>query len=195
MVVCDALLALAGDDVRAAVESFLAGLERSGSLPSPTRVELPDVDDLFETFRTVQAVEAWAVHGEWVRAHQGALGDDIAARFAWASGFGEREAAAARAALRTARASLDAALSGRTLLLPSASSAAPPRDADRAQNEATRAATLRLTCIAGILGAPAVSAPLLRVSGGPVGLCLVGPRGSDLALIDAAAALDAATVL
>ena len=52
-----------------------------------------------------------------------------------------------------------------------------------------RGATLRLTCLAGITGRPAVSAPLLSVAGGPVGLCLVGPRGSDLALVDLAASL------
>ena len=52
-----------------------------------------------------------------------------------------------------------------------------------------RGATLRLTCLAGVTGRPAVSAPLLRVAGGPVGLCLVGPRGSDLALVDLAASL------
>jgi Asp-tRNA(Asn)/Glu-tRNA(Gln) amidotransferase A subunit family amidase len=31
--------------------------------------------------------------------------------------------------------------------------------------------------------------PLLEVDGAPLGLCLVGPRGSDLALIDLGATL------
>ena len=57
--------------------------------------------------------------------------------------------------------------------------------------------TLRLTCVAGILGAPALSAPLLEVGGAPLGVCLVGPRDSDDALIHRAAsfALSAAGVL
>lgn len=78
------------------------------------------------------------------------------------------------------------------LLLPSASSAAPPLGATPAEVDAVRSATLGLTCVAGVMGAPAVSAPVLEVplaSGrsAPVGLCLVGPRGADLSLLDLAA--------
>lgn len=148
-------------------------------------VVLPDLDALFECFRTVQAVEAWRMHGAWIDAHPGALGADIAARFAWASGFTADDERAARAVLAEARTELEAVLAGRTLVLPSASSAAPQVSATPAENESTRARTLRMTCIAGILGAPALSVPLLTTDAGPVGLCLVGPRGSDFALIDA----------
>ncbi len=176
-VVSPELIELAEPDV---VSAFVgAGLD------IVAEVELPDLDALFDGFRTVQAAEAWRVHGEWITAHPGALGADIAARFAWASGFSAEDERAARVFIEEARTELDAVLAGRTLLLPSASSAAPQVAATAEQNEATRAATLRLTCVAGILGAPALSVPLLWVDGGPVGLCLVGPRGSDLALIDA----------
>lgn len=178
-VVCDALNALADDEVRAAVA------ERLDRLDGHENVDLPDLDELFEGFRTVQAAEAWRVHGRWIRDHPDALGADIAARFAWASRFTDADERRAREFLSRSRASIDATLAGRVLILPSASSAAPRVRATAEQNEATRAATLRLTCVAGILGAPALSVPLMQVTGGPVGLCLVGPRGSDLALIDA----------
>lgn len=181
-VVCDALTALAGADVRESFAAVVAPL-------APESVELPGLDALFEGFRTVQAAEAWRVHGGWITAHPGAVGDDIAARFAWASGFTAADEASARAALAEAREQMDQALAGRVLLLPTASSAAPQTTATPEENEATRAGTLRLTCVAGILGAPAVSAPLLRVAAGPVGLCFVGPRGSDLALIELAASV------
>jgi hypothetical protein len=52
---------------------------------------------MFEAFRTVQAIEAWREHGERIDAHPGALGTDIAARFAWASGFSDADEAGARA--------------------------------------------------------------------------------------------------
>ena len=181
-VVCPELIALAEPEVQAAFAVVAAPHQL---------IELPDLDALFEGFRTVQAAEAWAAHGAWIDAHPGALGDDIAARFAWASKFTPSEIEAARTFVTDARAELDRLLAGRTLLLPSASSAAPQVTAGAESNKQTRAATLRLTCIAGILGAPALSAPLMRTDAGPVGLCLVGPRGSDLALIDAAVALAA----
>jgi amidase len=69
------------------------------------------------------------------------------------------------------------------LLLPSASSIAPSTTADAETIERVRQSTLRLTCVAGIAGRPALSVPLLTVDGAPVGLCLVGPPNTDVALI------------
>jgi Asp-tRNA(Asn)/Glu-tRNA(Gln) amidotransferase A subunit family amidase len=82
---------------------------------------------------------------------------------------------------------IEAALGGRTLLLPSAAGPAPSLNRGAEAREEARAATLRLTCVAGITGRPAVSVPALQIRGAPLGLGLVGPRGSDLALIALAA--------
>ena len=174
--------------------AFHAGLELlpAGSVET---VDLGDLDELFETFRAVQAAEAWASHGDWVTAHPGALGDDIAARFAWASTVTPEREAEARVAWSQARLRLESVLGDRVLVLPAASSVAPSATADAATIERTRAATLRLTAIAGLTGRPGLSAPLLSVprpgqlTPAPVGLCFVGPRGTDLALIDLAAGL------
>lgn len=51
------------------------------------------------------------------------------------------------------------------------------------QVDAHRRASFRLTCIAGITGRPAVSVPLLQTPDGALGVCVIGPRGSDEALI------------
>ncbi|MCS5718932.1 DUF3225 domain-containing protein [Herbiconiux sp. CPCC 205763] len=154
-------------------------------------VDLGDLDAVFAAFRTVQAAEAWRVHGAWVAGHPGVLGVDIAERFDIASRITAEEETDARAQLADARARFDAVLGGRILLLPSASSSAPALDAPAEAIAAARAATLRMTAVAGTGGYPAVSAPLLRVPapGGsaPVGLCFVGARGADLALLDLAA--------
>ena len=42
---------------------------------------------------------------------------------------------------------------------------------------------MQLTCLAGLAGLPAVSMPLRTADGLPRGACLVGPAGSDLALL------------
>ena len=153
-------------------------------------VELGDIDHLFETFRIVQSAEAWKSYGEWVTANPGALGEAIAGRFEFASTITASQEARARDDLAAARESLEAILGDRILLVPSASSVAPSTTADGEHIERIRAATLRLTCIAGITGRPGLSVPLFAMEREwaavdlPVGLCLVGPRGSDLALID-----------
>ena len=66
-------------------------------------------------------------------------------------------------------------------MLPSAPTVAPELGADLGE---VRAATLRLTCVAGLGGLPAVSVPLTTSDGLPCGVCLVGPPRRDLDLLD-----------
>ena len=180
-VVAPALLEWAEPDVRAA---FLATVGTDVET-----VDLGDVSELLAIFRTVQAAEAWESHGHWVAEHPEALGADVAGRFAAAALITPEQEATARVDLVQARARLDEVLGDRVLLLPSASSVAPNVLADAATIEATRQGTMRLTCIAGITGRPALSVPLLSVPQpgallpAPVGLCLVGPQNSEIALI------------
>jgi amidase len=175
------LVAVADLPVRNAFTAMAAGL------PAET-VDLGDIDELFETFRVVQAADAWRADGAWVTAHPGAAGSGTAARFAIAAAVTPEQDADARAAMSEHAARLDGLLGDRVLLLPSASSAAPSATADPAELDRVRAATIRLCCIAGLTGRPALSIPALAVPGpfggtAPLGLCLVGPRGSDVALI------------
>lgn len=186
------LVFAADEGVQAAFVDTLALLQNSGSLPEPHIVDVGDLTALSAAFRTVQAAEAWREHGSWVSENPGALGADVARRFDWARQVGENEEADARGTLSEAHDRLNVVLDGRILLLPSTSSGAPGRGTDAGALDATRAATVSLTCLAAIGGYPAVSAPLLDVSGRPVGLGLVGPRFSDLALVEAAARLAAA---
>ncbi|MCU1447822.1 AtzH-like domain-containing protein [Cryobacterium sp.] len=186
--VSGALVFAADDDVQTA---FVAGLDRltdAGLLPAPDLVDVGDLTEALRIFRIVQAAEAWRSNADWVTAHPGALGGAVASRFEIASRSDPAEEAEARTALAEIRARLDAVLDGRILLLPSASSTAPSRRADPATIDRTRTNTLTLTSLAGIGGYPALSVPLLDVAGAPVGLCLVGPRHTDLALIDHATA-------
>jgi Asp-tRNA(Asn)/Glu-tRNA(Gln) amidotransferase A subunit family amidase len=151
--------------------------------PNAERVTLPPFHELVEAFRVTQQAEAWRSDGAWVSANPGTLAGDVAARFAAASGVTtqrEQEAIAERDRLA---AQLDAILGDAVLLIPAAASAAPLLTASDDELEVARAATLGLTTIAGLTGRPALSVPLMRVPGGPVGISLVGPRGSDQALI------------
>jgi amidase len=76
------------------------------------------------------------------------------------------------------------------LLLPSAPEIAPWLGLQGAEAQSFRDRTLSLTCIAGLARLPQVSLPAeTRVNGCPVGLSLIGPRGSDRALLALAAQL------
>jgi amidase len=184
LLVCDTLVAAAEPGTRRAFQDWL---ERSDA--TVERVLLPDLDELAETLRIVQGAEAHRNHGAWLAAHPGVLGPDVAERFAAAATITAERAAAARDELGRLRTSVRAAVGGRALALPTVPGPAPFRTADGAAVLATRRATLRMTAVAGVGGLPAVTAPLLTVDGAPVGVCLVGPAGGDLDLVDLASEL------
>ncbi|MDH6236849.1 amidase family protein [Cryobacterium sp. CG_9.6] len=188
-VVAVSLVFAATEAVQASFVSLLDRVHGDGLLSEPAIVDLGALDPLLSAFRTVQGAEAWRSHGSWIDEHPGALGAAVATRFEAARRVSESEEADARGILHEAREHLDAVLDNRVLLLPSASSGAPNRDAHPSVINAAREATLLLTCLAAIGGYPAVSAPLLAADGRAVGLSLVGPRFSDLALVDLAARL------
>ncbi|QWT24850.1 DUF3225 domain-containing protein [Subtercola sp. PAMC28395] len=146
-----------------------------------------DLDAWFTAFRVVQQYEAWQADAEFVTANPDALDPAIADRFRVASTITDDEASDARATLDRATRTLDAAIPpGSALALPSTSSGAPSLSADPAEIDRVRAATLRLTCLSSLSGLPALTLPYGRSGTLPVGLCLIGSRGADLALIDLA---------
>ncbi|HEY6531149.1 MAG TPA: amidase family protein [Acidimicrobiales bacterium] len=145
-----------------------------------------------EAFRVLQGLETWAAHGAWIEATRPSFGPDIAERFevvstidadevGWASPFRE----AVRAAV------VSATSGGRVLVVPAAAGVAPLLDADDVATADTRAATILLTSLAGLAGAPVVVVPGAEVGGLPVGLSFIGAPGSDLALLAWVATLGA----
>jgi Asp-tRNA(Asn)/Glu-tRNA(Gln) amidotransferase A subunit family amidase len=177
--------------VHAAFDTEFERLIATGRLPEVR--ELPwTADDLnlwYRSFRTWQAWQAWQQFGPWITVHPGALGADVAARFHNASQISELDANKAHDVVQMARDVLRQQLGSGVLALPSTATSAPARSATPAQLDQLRAATLRLTSLASIAGAPAVSLPTLRVpepwlpSASPVGLCLVGPPDFDMELL------------
>jgi Asp-tRNA(Asn)/Glu-tRNA(Gln) amidotransferase A subunit family amidase len=176
---------------RAAFTKAVAHLVDGGVLASVDAVEIESATlrRWCAAFRTVQGHEAWALRGDWITAHPGALGPDVAARFATAARIDRSASADARRVVDRAGAVLrDLLVPGTALLLPSASSVAPrlgtPPGGPAIEN--ARAATLRLTCLAGLAGAPAISMPLSKVGGARVGISALAAPGADLDLTDLA---------
>lgn len=154
-----------------------------------------DIDSLLAAFRTVQAAQAWAAHGEWITANPGALRADVAARFRAGADVpaADLRAAAALIAGQRARA-LDFLGDDTWLALPAAGGPGHPRGAPPAVADAWRQATLRRTVPASAFGLPSCVMP--SAARPPEGLALIGPPGADHALLDAvrAAAAQEGTV-
>jgi amidase len=185
---------LADPETREVFAARVAALEAAGLVPRAGTADLTNevLDQWFAAFRTVQAHEAWTSHGRWIAAHPGSLGPDVAARFAAAAAVTGAEADAARAILVQARGLLRGWLEDTFLILPTVPGPAPLRTASPAEIDDVRARTLRISCLSPIAGAPAISLPL-PARAAPLGFCLIGAPGRDLALLSAAARLAADT--
>ncbi|MGE2731420.1 amidase family protein [Mycolicibacterium vaccae] len=182
-VYAESLIALADAEVGSAMRRAIAGW--SAEMPiAEVDFDAAQLPGWVKAFQTRQGWEAWQAHGAWVVQNWDSLNADVRSRFEAASKRTPEELADADAVLASARAAIDDVLGDAVLILPSASSVAPSRDSAAlggAVIEDIRARTFQLTCLAGITGRPAVSSPL-PVTGLPIGICAVGPRGSDRAL-------------
>lgn len=183
---------LADRATRELLAEHVGRLAAAGVIPTVEPADLPaDVlQEWFTAFRTVQGYEAWQAHGAWISAHPGALGDDVAGRFAIAAAVTESAAQDARAVVAQARAALAGLLDGAVLVLPTTPGPPPLRTAGAREIDDVRGRTLRMSCLAPLAGAPAVSLPLTGLVA-PVGLSLIGAPGTDRALLALAAAVAA----
>jgi Asp-tRNA(Asn)/Glu-tRNA(Gln) amidotransferase A subunit family amidase len=177
------------EEVRTVVAKAAQALAARTGLPLTTiRLPAGDLDEWLTTFRTIQTAEAHAAHGRWIAAHPGAVTPDIRERFDSGAAVTEAMLADARAHRAGLRHALVHLLSGppTALVIPSAAGSATALDAAAQDVAAVRAATLRLTCIAGIGGAPALSLPRATINALPLGICLVATPRSDRSLLELA---------
>lgn len=142
------------------------------------------IDELYWTFRKLQAYEAWRVHGAFISAKDRGLGPGVKERFEFGRSIDDataREETAKREAFRSEF--VDLIGEDGLLVLPTVPSAAPLKAASFDDQQAYRERALRLLCLSGLSGFPQITIPLGKVDGAPFGLSLIGPASSDMALI------------
>jgi amidase len=158
--------------------------------PQTIRIAPRGLEAWREAFRVIQAFEVWRVYGAFVERYRPEIGPDVADRMRTASKVTKEEADAARDTASEARRHLLAQIvPGTIVALPTSPCIAPKIESSPDYFATYRTRTMRLTCIAGLGGLPQISIPIGSVSGCPVGLSLVGWRGGDEVLLDAAVAL------
>lgn len=152
------------------------------------------LSDWLATYRVIQAFEAWRNHGSWIASHWDILGENVRSRFKMAQNTTEKEYEAACERMAYWRSNVREVLQRNVLLVPSTSSVAPKISGSETGSriiDQVRTSTMRLTCIAGLSGLPAVNIPLRTEDGLPCGLSVIGPAGSDIKLISFARELSA----
>ncbi len=168
----------------AAAERAQARLGLGMGLAVPVQAVPESFDTLYWAFRYLQGREAWLTDGPLIERYAPPLGPGVAERFAFSRGVTDAQVAESQAVRERFTAHLDALLGeDGVLLLPTMPDIAPLKSEPESALEDYRNRAIRLLCVAGLAGVPQLSLPLAGRDGVPMGLSLLGPRGSDRALV------------
>lgn len=137
-----------------------------------------------ELFKRIQGIEAWRAHGEWITNAQPRFSEAIYGRFQYASSlnpmqYDDLKKQQAQIAWRISEALGEDGM----IIIPTAASVAPEKNAPGEAVESVRAMTMQLTCIAGISGLPQVTVPVLREDGMTLGLSFIANKQCDRSLL------------
>ncbi len=184
---------LLATEVRADVEPVAHRVQDVLGAAAPAAVVRDSFTAMYWHFRHIQGRESWMTDGPLIERFAPPLGPGGAERFAWSKQVTDAQVAAASAFRADFAAQIDDLLgSDGVLLMPTMPDIAPLRAAPDSALEDYRNSAIRMLCIAGLARTPQISLPLLTRQGAPMGLSLLGPRGSDLSLVALAQRLSAA---
>jgi len=171
-------------DVRPALGPAVAAIASALGDPEPVHVYDGDAEAWMSAFRVLQGTEVWQCHGDWIRKTNPEMGPEIRDRFEWAASIDRAKVPAAKWVRARVTQKLDKLLGKNAVLcIPTSPSIALLKNSSGNKLEAFRSRALSLLCIAGLSGQPQVSLPLATSDGCPLGVSLIGPRGSDLSLL------------
>lgn len=143
-----------------------------------------EIDKLYWSFRWLQGREAWEAVGAMISRYDPPLGPGVKERFAFSKGVTDDEVAKGNRIRTRFRGQLKKLLgSDGVLILPTMPDIAPLRATSEADLEDFRNRALRLLCLSGLSGFPQVTMPVARRDGAPLGVSLIGPKGSDASLL------------
>jgi amidase len=142
--------------------------------------------------RVLQASEAWRTFQPWLDGHNPRLAFSVARGLLQGSVLTDAERNAASLMRMEARARVRMLLPPGTILcLPTTPFPAPQKGLPLHQLDPLRERISCLTSQGGLTGVPQVNLPGATVDGAPIGLSIIGARGSDLDLLRVAVAFEA----
>ncbi len=179
-----------GDEVTSALQTGVDRLVKIVGPAEPVTVAPDGLEPWLLAFRMLQGAEIWAELGRWIRAEKPNLAPDIRQRFEWTSTITEADVAVSQPVRKAVANRLSQLLGDDAVLcLPTTPGIAPLLGMAAESLVEFRNLALSLLCIAGLARLPQINLPVGTLDGCPCGLSIVGPHGSDVALLQLAADL------
>ena len=176
--------ALLDADVLAAQTGSLAQVENALGKAQEVTVVLDNMDTMYWCFRYLQGREAWQVNGPLIERFCPPLGPGVAERFEWSRQVTDEQFEIAIIYRERFKNHLaDLLGTDGVLVLPTVPDIAPLCGETGDAMESYRNRSIQMLCIAGLSGFPQISMPLSQRLSAPLGLSLLGPKGSDASLV------------
>ena len=138
-----------------------------------------------ETFQKVQGYEVWESYGGFINKYRPRLSPGPKNRLKVASEITTKQYDEAMVEKKAIEEYVEKLVSNGTLiLLPTASSIAPLKTASQEEINYYREQSSKLLSISPLSGTPQITIPLSKQEGVPLGISLIGPKGSDRALVE-----------
>ena len=144
------------------------------------RVSPEGIDCWMTHQRNLQMREAWDTQRDWIEQTNPRLAFEVAIRYLAGMSVTADQVAASNAVRQEVRSRINGLLAdGAIMCMPTSPAPAPLPDMPVPERQELGVRIGRLTCIGGMTGCPQINLPLAKVDGLPVGLSLMGARGSD----------------
>ncbi len=156
---------------------------------------LPDIDTIYLAFRQIQGYEAWQSQGATIERYGLQLGPDVGERFLWGKAVSAEQFDHACQIREQFTRWWDEQLGDAILVMPTVTDVAPRLSATPEEIETTRRVSHDLLLLSVLTKRPQVTLPVATIDGVPLGISLLGPRGSDRLLVSLATQLYAGGTL
>ena len=192
LVIAEDLFEGLGEDVRDAFSPVVDTISGMVNEQTTLRVAPDGIDEWMKHQRFLQMREAWDTQRGWIEENNPRVAFEVAIRYLNGMSVTDEQVAASNIVREGIKDRVSGLLSdGAIMCFPTSPAPAPPPGMPVSDRVDLGERIARLTCIGGMTGCPQINLPLPTVDGLPVGLSLMGARGSDETLMRFAVEIEA----
>lgn len=184
LLIIEDLFEMLEPSVRKALQPALEFIEDKVETTETISLGQETLDKWVKTFQVVQGYEVWESYGGWMNKYRPTLPPGQKERLKTASQITLQEYENALREKEEIEQFIEELVALDTLLcLPTAGSIAPLKSAGLKEINRNRARSSSLLCISPLSGTPQVTLPLVEMENVPLGISLLGAKGTDRQLV------------